>query len=528
MLRVAGLSVTTSDGQSLLSNLNVSLEAGQTLALMGDDASGHHVLGRLMLGLLEGVTPTGEIVWDGHDLLSCSAQTLQDLRGRQLSLLAREFEEALPGDIPISRQLRSWQRSAGLPGTSGHEAILSVLDLLGLETGPRLTGRLPGELKPADRQLLCLARILIRRPRLIIAEEPTWALDVVQKRLAEFALARYVRDAQASLILVTRDAELAAHLSESLVVFHDGHVIEQGETERISRNPGERRTSELFALQSEPLVGPPGERNVLLDVRRLTCQFVAPHFDPASRPQIAVFQASFVASRGETLAITGESGAGKSTLAMAMLGLSGARVEGQIRFDGEDLLELSESELMRRRRRMGLVLSRPQEALARSMTVADALGEGLRYKQPELTPGRRTDQARELLREVGLAPDRLDALGRDLAPAERQRVALARALAAGPDLIVLDEPTLYLDPHERFLFLNMLVEVQKARGLAYILVSHDFRVVRLVAHRVLVMRQGNIVEFGGVDHVFGAPRNQATQVMLDSAFPHVRLQETFS
>ncbi|NDF04564.1 MAG: ATP-binding cassette domain-containing protein, partial [Betaproteobacteria bacterium] len=205
------------------------------------------------------------------------------------------------------------------------------------------------------------------------------------------------------------------------------------------------------------------------------------------------------------------------------MALSGARVEGQIRFDGEDLLELSESELMRRRRRMGLVLSRPQEALARSMTVADALGEGLRYKQPELTPGRRTDQARELLREVGLAPDRLDALGRDLAPAERQRVALARALAAGPDLIVLDEPTLYLDPHERFLFLNMLVEVQKARGLAYILVSHDFRVVRLVAHRVLVMRQGSIVEFGGVDHVFGAPRNQATQVMLDSAFPHVRL-----
>ena len=508
-----------------VSNLSFEVSAGERFALVGESGSGKTVSALSLLQLLPEAQTTGEILFRGESLMQASAQRLRGLRGKDIAMVFQEPMTALNPLLTIGRQIGEvLETHEGMGQGLAERAAVDLLDRVGIDEPDRRATAYPHQLSGGQRQRALIAMALACKPALLIADEPTTALDMTLRQQVLDLLASLQAETGMAILLITHDLPMVKRFAERVGVMQAGQLVEMGKAEEILERPTHPYTRSLVDAQPRQLVGSPGPRNVTLEVRRLQCAFTWTSGFLKTRKHIAVRKESFVANRGETLGVVGESGSGKTTLGLALLRLASAQVSGEVRFDGVDLLKLSRSAMRSKRRQMQVVFQDPFSALSPRMTVGQILQEGLRLHFPLLSKAERLERCEKILEEVGLPVDSLNRYPHEFSGGQRQRIAIARAVVVEPDLLLLDEPTSALDLSIQKQILELLVRLQQDKGLTYIFISHDLSVIRAIAHRTLVMRHGSIVEFGATQDVLGQPKNEYTQELLDAAFPEERMR----
>ncbi|MBM3377516.1 MAG: ABC transporter ATP-binding protein [Betaproteobacteria bacterium] len=508
-----------------VSNLSFEIAAGERFALVGESGSGKTVSALSLLQLLPEAQTSGEIRFRGEPLMQASPQRLRGLRGKDIAMVFQEPMTALNPLLTIGRQIGEvLETHEGIGQGLGERAAVDLLERVGIDEPDRRATAYPHQLSGGQRQRALIAMALACKPALLIADEPTTALDMTLRQQVLDLLASLQAETGMAILLITHDLPMVKRFAERVGVMQAGQLVEMGKAEEILERPTHPYTRSLVDAQPRQLVGSPGPRNVTLEVRRLQCEFTWTSGFLKTRKHIAVRKESFVANLGETLGIVGESGSGKTTLGLALLRLASAQVSGEVRFDGVDLLKLSRSAMRSKRRQMQVVFQDPFSALSPRMTVGQILQEGLRLHFPLLSKAERLERCEKILEEVGLPVDSLNRYPHEFSGGQRQRIAIARAVVVEPDLLLLDEPTSALDLSIQKQILELLVRLQQDKGLTYIFISHDLSVIRAIAHRTLVMRHGSIVEFGATQDVLGQPKNEYTQELLDAAFPEERMR----
>lgn len=521
-----------SRGQSTpaVRGVSFSLERGETLAIVGESGSGKSTLANALLGLLPGNAQIqrGHLRIEGRDVTAASEREWQSLRGRTVSLVPQDPMVGLNPTLRIGQQIGEALIQAQGRRYSGVDAdVLELLGQVGLDLPLLRARQYPHELSGGMRQRVLIAIALAGNPRLIIADEPTSALDVTVQRKILDHLQSLVAERGISLLIITHDLAVAGDRADRLLVMKDGQLIEQGVPARILTQPSQPYTRALIA--AAPAFGkrpPPAPIRAANSAPLLTLNGIGKTFQlPRRKGEPSEFQAlrdiNVEVYPGQTLAIVGESGSGKSTTLRIALGLE-QPTEGRVVFAGQDVTGLSWKAFRPLRQRMQLVQQNPFAALDPRMSIFDSVVEPLvsfgRLKGRELEQA-----ARQLMERVHLPVAFLDRLPRELSGGQRQRVAIARALSLQPELLLLDEPVSALDVSVQAQILDLLAELQAELGLAYLLVSHDLAVVASVAHDVVVLRQGNVVEQGAVDKVFYNPQAAYTQELL-AAVPGQKLR----
>ena len=399
------------------------------------------------------------------------------------------------------------------------DAAIAALRQVRIPAPERRFEQYPHELSGGMRQRVMIAMALACRPRLLIADEPTTALDVtVQAQILDL-LDQLKRESGMAMLLITHDLGIVRHHADRVVVMQNGVAVEQGETASVIADPRHPYTRML--LNAQPHGGPApvaARARMVLDARDIRVRF------PVRRGLMrrvvsevrAVDGVSLAIRRGETLGVVGESGSGKTTLGLTVLQLE--RGEGTVRLEGERIDGLGRRALRPLRRSMQVVFQDPFGSLSPRMTVADIVAEGLAVHEPALSRAEREARVADVLREVGLDPGSAHRYPHEFSGGQRQRISIARALVLRPKLVVLDEPTSALDVSVQAQVVELLRELQARHGLAYLFISHDLRVVRAMAHRILVMKDGRVVESGETEQVMSAPREDYTRVLMAAAF----------
>ncbi|MGU1794793.1 ABC transporter ATP-binding protein [Pseudomonas aeruginosa] len=559
LLRVENLSVAYGDTQ-VVKGIDFSLRAGETLALVGESGSGKSQTAHALLRLLPGAARLGGSVrLDGEELLALSPQALLAIRGQRIGMVFQEPMTSLNPLQRIGRQVGEGLRlHRRLRGAALRGRVLELLELAGLEQPRRLLEAYPHQLSGGQRQRVMLAMALACEPQLLIADEPTTALDVtVQKRLLEL-LQSLQRRLGMAILLISHDLNLVRRVADRVCVMRDGQIVEENACETLFRSPRHPYTRLLIEAEPGGLAEPVACRETCLEVRALSLDYPAPGGWLRRRAGLrAVHEVSLRLRRGSTLGIVGESGSGKSSLGQALLRLLPA--EGQILFQGERLDRLHGKRLLPLRRQFQAVFQDPYGSLNPRLSVEQIVGEGLRIhgigdagerrarvlealrevgldepcleRYPhEFSGGQRQRiaiaRARvlEALREVGLDEPCLERYPHEFSGGQRQRIAIARALVLKPALILLDEPTSALDRSVQCQVVELLRRLQRRHGLSYLFISHDLAVVRALAHDILVLKDGRVVEQGSAAALFSQPRHPYTRELL-GAIPALRLEE---
>ncbi|MBV6288274.1 dipeptide ABC transporter ATP-binding protein [Pseudomonas aegrilactucae] len=503
--------------------LSLHLDAGETLVIVGESGSGKSTLASALLGLLPGTARIdgGSLQVAGHDLRHASEKLKRQLRGRVIGLVPQDPAVSLNPTLSIGKQIgESLIQLHGrrYPGLDAD--VLELLEQVGLDNPVLRANQYPHELSGGMRQRVLIAIALAGQPQLIIADEPTSALDVtVQKRILDH-LEQLVKARGISLLIITHDLGVAADRADRVLVMKNGEGVEQGPARQVLAAPSHPYTQALLA--AAPAFGH-SQRPQPVDTHGLTpllsFENVGKHFAlPRHAGRDQRFQAlqglSLELYAGQTLAIVGESGSGKSTSLRIALGLEQPS-EGRVRFDGQDLTGLSWRQFRPLRQRMQLVQQNPFAALDPRFSILQSVVEPL--VSFGLLKGRALEQAaRQLMEQVQLPASYLDRLPRELSGGQRQRVAIARALALKPDVLLLDEPVSALDVSVQAQILELLRELQAELGVAYVLVSHDLAVVASLAHQVVVLRQGQVMEQGAAEGLLARPAHPYTRELLEA------------
>ncbi|MEC7732212.1 MAG: ABC transporter ATP-binding protein [Pseudomonadota bacterium] len=525
-LRVENLHVGfTSDGRQTTAVDGVSFEVpeGKTLGLVGESGSGKSVSALSVLGLLPypaAFHNSGRIMFDGDDIMGADTRVLQRLRGNDISMIFQEPMSSLNPLHDIEKQISEViQLHRGLSRKAARDETCALLERVGIPDPESRLGALPHELSGGQRQRVMIAMALANRPRLLIADEPTTALDVtIQKQILDL-LRDLQRENGMAILLITHDLGVVRKMADRICVMQQGQIVENDESHAIFEKPAHAYTKKLIAAEPsgapEPLkANPPeivsGENvKVWFPIRQGLLRRAQTHVK-------AVNDISLTVRRGETLGIVGESGSGKTTLGRAMIGLQ--RAEGSITINGTNLSGASPAARRAMRKHMQIVFQDPYGALSPRLPVADIIGEGLAIHEPELTSAVRMARVRDILEDVELDPDIAGRYPHEFSGGQRQRIAIARALVLNPEFIILDEPTSALDRSVQAQIIELLRRLQAERGLTYLFISHDLKVVRALAHRVLVMQNGVAVELGPTQQIFEAPASPYTKTLIEAAF----------
>ena len=526
LLAVRDLAVSFGRGArevKALRGISFDVHRGETVALVGESGSGKSVTALSIMRLLPvpgAWHPAGRIRFLDRDVLGASQESMRSLRGDRMTMIFQEPLTSLNPLHSIERQIaevlmvhRRMTRAA---------ARARVVELLGLVGMADATGRmasLPHEFSGGQQQRVMIAMALANEPDLLIADEPTTALDVtVQAQILQL-----LRDLRArmkmALLLITHDLGIVRKMADRVCVMHDGLIVEQGRIDDVFARPAHAYTRRLLASEPKgradpaaadaPVVVRAGDARVWFPIKRGVLRRTVGHVK-------AVDGLSLTVRRGHTLGIVGESGSGKSTLGRALLRLTESR--GSIVFDGRELQGLDGNTLRPLRRRMQIVFQDPFGSLSPRLSVGEIVEEGLKVHRLGGEAGARRRLVERVLTEVGLDPACVDRYPHEFSGGQRQRIAIARALVLEPDFIVLDEPTSALDVSVQAQIVELLRRLQRAHGLAYLFISHDLRVIRALAHDVLVMRGGRVVEQGPADAVFARPRDPYTRALMAAAF----------
>ncbi|WP_458095428.1 ABC transporter ATP-binding protein [Roseomonas sp. WA12] len=509
-------------GQPVVQGVSFALNPGETLALVGESGSGKSVTALSCLRLLGpgGSNPAGRITLDGVDVLNAAPDALQRLRGGTAGMVFQEPMTSLNPLHTIGRQVsEAVTLHRPMRGAVLRARAIELLQRAGLSAAAERLDAYPHQLSGGQRQRVMIAIALANDPRLLIADEPTTALDVtIQAQVLEL-LARLKRELGMAMLLITHDLAIVRRYADRVVVMKDGAAVEQGPVSEVFATPRHAYTRMLLDTQprgrAAPL--PPDAPEILraqdmkvhFPIRRGLFRRVVSHVRAVDGVNIAL-------RRGETLGVVGESGSGKTTLGLALLQLE--RSDGTVLLDGQPIQGLSRAGLRPLRRRMQVVFQDPYGSLSPRMSVGEIVGEGLAVHEPELSRTAREARVADALREVGLDPATAVRYPHEFSGGQRQRIAIARALVLGPELVVLDEPTSALDVSVQAQVVELLRDLQARRGLSYIFISHDLRVVRALAHRIVVMKDGRLVEEGETEQVVAAPRAAYTRALMEAAF----------
>ncbi len=522
LLAIRGLTVTfrTQSGTvEAVRGLDLDVRPGETLAIVGESGSGKSQTMMAAMGLLaSNGSATGSIRYRGLELNGATPAALNKVRGSRITMIFQEPMTSLDPLVRVGDQIALPLVYHG--GLGRKEARAKAVDLLRLVRIPdpeRRVGSFPHEMSGGQRQRVMIAIALAMKPDLLIADEPTTALDVTIQAEILALMADLKREMGMGLVFITHDLGLVRRIADRVAVMRNGEIVELGDVEEVFSRPKADYTRMLLAAEPSGLKTPVAEgAPVLMEAKDVRVDFALPA--PFLRPRpifTAVDGVSLTLHRGETIGIVGESGSGKSTLGRALLKLLPA--SGTVRFEDRALMPLTRDEMRPLRSSMQLVFQDPFGSLSPKLTVGEIVTEGLLVHRPDLTRSDRDAAAASALAEVELDPDSRNRYPHEFSGGQRQRIAIARAMILSPKLVVLDEPTSALDRSVQKSIVDLLRKMQTEKGLAYLFISHDLAVVRAMADRVIVMKDGKVVEAGDRDRIFEAPAEDYTRRLLAAA-----------
>jgi microcin C transport system ATP-binding protein len=530
LLDVKGLRVSFG-GQDVVHGIDFAIKAGEKLALVGESGSGKTVSALSLLRLVHNADVSGSALLNGRDLLAMTEHQLRGVRGDEVAIIFQEPMTALNPLYTVGDQIGEvLQLKKGL---TPRQALASTIELLastGIPEPARRANAFPHQLSGGQRQRAMIAMALASSPKLLLADEPTTALDVSLRSQILDLLADLQRQHGMAVLLITHDLNLVRRFADRVAVMEQGHLVEQGVVADVFAAPRHTYTQMLLASKPERDVvpaGPPGaDAAPVLQARGLRVGYPVPL--PGLKGWfkkgefIAVQGANLDLAPGQTLGVIGESGSGKSTLALAALGLLPHL--GSLQVAGSDWTKALKSGQGRAlRQRVQVVFQDPFSSLSPRMTIEQIVGEGLLVHQPGLSVAQRRERVVQALADVGLVDDPrrggdwLQRYPHEFSGGQRQRLAIARALIIDPQLLVLDEPTSALDVTVQKQVLALLQRLQRGRGLSYLLITHDVDVIQAMAHHVIVMKDGAVVESGSVDQVLRAPEHPYTRTLVQAA-----------
>jgi microcin C transport system ATP-binding protein len=525
LLAVRDLSVSfDTPGGEVKAVRHVSLEiaAGETVGLVGESGSGKSVTALSILQLLPypiARHPSGSILFQGRELLGASEVTLRQVRGNRIAMIFQEPMTSLNPLHTIEKQVNEVLFvHKGLGRQAARARTVELLRLVGLPEAERRLDAYPHQLSGGQRQRVMIAMALANEPDLLIADEPTTALDVT----IEAQILKLLRDLRArfgmALLLITHDLGIVRKMADRISVMSQGEVVEAGSTAEIFERPQHPYTRRLLAAEPAPRApGEAGEAPIVIAAEGVKVWF--PVKAGVLRRTVdyvkAVDGISLAVREGQTVGVVGESGSGKTTLGLALLRLLGS--EGRIQFRGRELQGLGTSALRPLRREMQIVFQDPYGSLSPRQSVGQIVGEGLSVHRMGRSVEEREGMIAQVLVEVGLDAEVRDRYPHELSGGQRQRVALARALVLKPRLIVLDEPTSALDRSIQVQMIELLRALQARHRLAYLFISHDLRVIRALSDEVIVMRAGTVVERGPTAQIFERPAHPYTRALIAAA-----------
>ncbi|MBF5010787.1 ABC transporter ATP-binding protein [Burkholderia pseudomultivorans] len=508
-------------------DVTLAIGRGERVALVGESGSGKSVTALSILRLLRDADVSGTIRFAGQDLAAKSEREMRGLRGSDIAMIFQEPMTALNPLYTIGAQIgETIMLHDGVTAAQARSRAVALLARTGIAEPDKRIDSYPHQLSGGQRQRAMIAMALACRPRLLLADEPTTALDVtIRAQIVDLLLELQREEAEKrgmAILLITHDLNLVRHFAERVAVMEHGRLVESGPVERIFAEPAHPYTQRLLASRPQRAVAPVMPiAPVLLDARHVSVQFARKRLGFAgwfgTQPVTAVADVSVSVRQGETLGIVGESGSGKSTLAMALLGLQ-KTAHGEIEFQGRALSAYRGREQTALRANMQVVFQDPFSSLSPRHTIERIVGEGLELHRPELTPDARRAKSLAVLREVGLDRTVLHRYPHEFSGGQRQRIAIARALVLEPRILILDEPTSALDVSIQQQVLKLLANLQQKYNLGYVFISHDLEVIGAMAHRVAVMQEGAIVESGEVADIFTRPSHPYTQKLLKAVW----------
>ena len=515
------IEVDVPDGKVLLEGLDVELAAGERLAIVGESGSGKTLATRAIPGLLApGVRRTsGSIMFEGRDLTALSEDELRKVRGAGIGLVFQEPMTSLNPALPIGMQLAEGLKlHRGLDDAEVKRRSIDMLERVQIKDAERCLARYPHEFSGGMRQRIMLASVLLLQPKLLIADEPTTALDTLSQREVLQLMVALTREMGTALLLITHDLGLVAQYTDRVIVLEKGVLVEAGQTSEVLAHPKHPYTAKLVGSlprRSQGREAIPEEAPVLLSIEQAVVDYPGKvGLFRAGLPKRVIDGVDLRVQEGEIVALVGASGSGKTTLGRAAMGLK-SLAGGAIRFDGRDIARLGRSEMHRFRRDAQLVFQDPFSSLPPHLRIGEIVGAALRHI-PDITTAEKRDRISATLEEVGLAGFE-NRRPHQMSGGQRQRVAIARAIVSRPRLIVADEPVSALDLTIQLQVLTLLQKLQRDRGFACLFITHDLAVVEQIADRVIVMESGRIVEQGATEAVFAAPAHEYTRRLIDAS-----------
>jgi microcin C transport system ATP-binding protein len=524
LLQVSDLHVGfVSDGveSDAVHRINFDIRPGETLGLVGESGSGKSVSALSILKLLPypaAFHKSGKITFKGEDISKASPTRLQGIRGNDIAMIFQEPMSSLNPLHNIEKQISEVvQLHNGASRAQAREKTIALLTRVGIQNAEQRLTALPHELSGGQRQRVMIAMALANEPDLLIADEPTTALDVtVQKQILDL-LKELQAETGMSILLITHDLGIVRKMADRVCVMQNGEIVERGTCDDIFADAQHPYTQRLLDAEPSGALQTPPPSETLVAAQNMRVWF------PMRRGLLrrtydhvkAVNDISFTLKKGQTLGIVGESGSGKTTLGRAVLGLQ--KATGSALLGGQDVLKTAKSQRRALRRDMQIVFQDPFGALSPRMPVGSIIAEGLRLHEPSLSGHDIEARVSDMLREVELDPETANRYPHEFSGGQRQRIAIARALILQPRFIVLDEPTSALDRSVQAQIIDMLRRLQEEKQLTYLFISHDLKVVRAMSHEVMVMQHGMCVEYGPTAQIFDAPQQAYTRNLLDAA-----------
>lgn len=523
LLSVQNLSVRFGQNPPVVNGVSFQIAKGETLALVGESGSGKSATALSIMGLLDypyASHPSGSIKFNGRELIGADEYTLRDFRGNRAAMIFQEPMTSLNPLHTIEKQVAETMiLHAGLTKDEAAQRVRELLDLVGLRDAARRLNALPHELSGGERQRVMIAMALANNPDLLIADEPTTALDVTIQAQILNLLSSLQKKLGLAVLFISHDLDVVARVASRVCVMKDGQIVESGTADTVLKNPAHPYTKML--VSSKPSGKPVNcakDAPELLKAENIQVSFaLKKNFFGRTLSELnAVDGVTVTIKEGQAVGLVGESGSGKSTLGFSLLKLQ--KSGGKIIFDGANISALKGEKLRRLRTQMQIVFQDPYSSLSPRLTVEQIVAEGLNVHRRDLRADQKKKLIEQAITDVGLSTDILNRYPNMFSGGQRQRIALARALVLRPRLIILDEPTSALDVTVQAQMIELLKNLQKQYKIAYLFISHDMRVVKALAEYIYVMKDGRIVEAGKNPDLFEMPRQPYTRKLMTAAF----------